>query len=435
MRAVGYFIAILIFIAGIITIPYGVIGIIAAIIILWYLRNSARGVTNLNELKQFRIYLFFYFIILLGLSLHIIINSWEPTGETIRIENNTKPFNESPMNKPAVNAPKITIPPSGTANATNITTERTTVENSTTQTITVKNFLGYENGTVSLLTENEISNPKGKQGYLDMFLHLQSKNKEVRLVSVSALFGLLGACISGIMSVLTRKIWTTAKYGTSWRLVYIYFARPWIGISIALVTYITLRAGLLNIGNAADVQIISDYGIAGISALVGLMSDEMIVRLKDVFRTFFGITTLQGTQELLLSLPKKSIVVNETISISATLTELRSGQDLSAYFFVDDESIISLKNKEGKFNDSGVAIVSIKGERVGTTFITVVVRGGLDLHVSDEITVVDSGDAGGQEAQGEAGDAGGQEAQGEAVDAEGIHHLADQLNQQRPDLP
>jgi len=435
LRAVGYFIAILIFIAGIITIPYGVIGIIAAIIILWYLRNSARGVTNLNELKQFRIYLFFYFIILLGLSLHIIINSWEPTGETIRIENNTKPFNESPMNKPAVNAPKITIPPSGTANATNITTERTTVENSTTQTITVKNFLGYENGTVSLLTENEISNPKGKQGYLDMFLHLQSKNKEVRLVSVSALFGLLGACISGIMSVLTRKIWTTAKYGTSWRLVYIYFARPWIGISIALVTYITLRAGLLNIGNAADVQIISDYGIAGISALVGLMSDEMIVRLKDVFRTFFGITTLQGTQELLLSLPKKSIVVNETISISATLTELRSGQDLSAYFFVDDESIISLKNKEGKFNDSGVAIVSIKGERVGTTFITVVVRGGLDLHVSDEITVVDSGDAGGQEAQGEAGDAGGQEAQGEAVDAEGIHHLADQLNQQRPDLP
>ena len=114
---------------------------------------------------------------------------------------------------------------------------------------------------------------------------------------------------------------------------------------------------------------------------------------------------------------------------------MRSGQDLSAYFFVDDESIISLRNKEGKFIDSGVAIVSIKGERVGTTFITVVVRGGLDLHVSDEITVVDSGDAGGQEAQGEAGDAGGQEAQGEAVDAEGVHHLADQLNQQRRDLP
>ena len=398
LRTAGYIIAISIFIAGIITFPYGVIGIIAAIIILWYLRNSRISVSHLNELKQFRIYLFFYFIILLGLSLYIIIYSWEPRGETIRVENNTKPFIES-----AVSAPKTTIPPTGTANATNITTERTTVENSTTQTITVKNFLGYENGTVSLLTQNEISNPKGKQSYLDMFLHLQSQNKEVRLVSVSALFGLLGACISGIMSVLTRKIWATPKYGTSWRLVYMYFARPWIGISVALVTYITLRAGLLNIGNAADVQIISDYGIAAISALVGLMSDEMIIRLRDVFRSFFGITNLQDTQELLLSLAKKSIVVNEIISISATLTELRSGQDVSAYFFVDDESIISLANKEEKFNDSGVAIISIQGTKVGKTFITVVVRGGLDLYVSDEIEVVEVAKGEAKQGQGEAG--------------------------------
>jgi hypothetical protein len=105
------------------------------------------------------------------------------------------------------------------------------------------------------------------------------------------------------------------------------------------------------------------------------MSDEMIIRLKDVFRTFFGMTNLQDTQELLLSLAKKSIVINETISISATITELRSGQDVSAYFFVDDESIISLANKEEKFNDSGVAIISIQGKKVGKTFITVVVRG------------------------------------------------------------
>jgi len=34
-----------------------------------------------------------------------------------------------------------------------------------------------------------------------------------------------------------------------------------------------------------------------------------------------------------------------------------------------------------------------------------VVRGGLDLHVSDEITVAEVGEADGQEAQGEAGDA------------------------------
>jgi hypothetical protein len=395
LKSLGYFVALLIFITGILTVPYGVIGIIVAIIIVWYLRNTGQGATYLNELKQFRIYLFFYFIILLGASLYLVINSWEPTGETTRIVNNTKPVDKSSVNVSKVLIPHISIPSTATANLTNVTTETTTVENATTKTTTVKDFLGYENGTVYLLTKKETFNPIGNQSYLDKFLHLQSENREVRLVSVSALFGLLGACISGIMSVLTRKIWTTVKYGVSWRLVYLYFARPWIGISVALVTYISLRAGLINIGEAGDLEVISDYGIAAVSALVGLLSDEMIVRLRDVFRTFFGITALQDTQELSLSLPKKSILLNETIPISATLTELRSGQDLSAYFFVDDENIISVTKKEGRFNDLGVAITSIKGIQAGTTFITVLIRGGLDLHVSRELTVEDNPAGGG----------------------------------------
>lgn len=401
-RIAVYFIALLIFIIGILTIPYGVIGIITAIILVWYLRNYREGVTYFEELKQFRIYLFFYFIILLGTSLYLIINSWEPTGEITSTVNSTKPIDKS---KPSTIVPGITIPSKASVNLANITTETTTVENSTTKTTTIKDFLGYENGTVSLVTKKETSNPKPDQGFLDKFLHLQSENREVHLVSVSALFGLLGACVSGIMSVLTRKIWTTVKYGTSWRLVYLYFARPWIGISVALITYITLRAGLINIGetgdagDAAKLEVISDYGVAAISALVGLLSDEMIVRLRDVFRTFFGITALQDTQEVSLSLPKKAILINETIPISATLTELKSGQDLSAYFFVDDDSIVSVTKKEGKFNDLGVAITSLKGERSGTTFITVLVRGGLDLHVSREITVEEQPPGGGEQGE------------------------------------
>jgi hypothetical protein len=392
LRVAGYFIAILIFIVGIITIPYGIVAIVAiivAIVILWYLRNSQQGATNLNELKQFRIYLFFYFIILLGFSIYIIINYWEPTGETIRIENSTTPYDKSADNKPKITIPAI--PTGGTDNLTNITTEKTTLENSTTVTETVKHFLGYENGTESLLTKTETFKPKGNQSYLDKFFHLQSTNMEVRLVSVSALFGLLGACISGIMSVLARKIWAIGKHGTTWRLVYVYFARPWVGMSVALVTYISLRAGLINMGNAADVKIISDFGIAAISALVGLMADEMILRLRDVFRAFFGLSTLQGTQELLVSLPKTNIVKGEKIPISASLAEARSSQDLSAYFFVDDESIAKFDKKEEKFNDSGVAIVTIEGIKIGKSVISVIVRDGLDLYVSREITVVEAG--------------------------------------------
>jgi hypothetical protein len=397
-RIAAYIIAILIFVFGILTIPYGIIGIIAAIILIWYLRNARQGVTYFNELKQFRIYLFFYFIVLMGSSLYLIINSWEPTGEITSTVNNTKPFDKS---KPINVVPSgVPIPSKATINLANITTETTTVENSTTKTTTIKDFLGYQNGSVSLLTKKETSDPKDNVSFLERFLHLQSENREVRLVSVSALFGLLGACVSGITSVLTRKIWTTVKYGTSWRLVYLSLARPWIGISVALITYIALRAGLINMGETGDVsdaaklEIISDYGVAAISALVGLLSDEMIVRLRDVFRTFFGITALQDTQELSFSVPK-NIQINSTIPISASLTELKSGQDLSAYFFVDDVSIASVTEKRVKFNDSAIAITLLKGERAGTTFVTVLVRGGLDLHLTREISVDPPGGHGG----------------------------------------
>jgi len=329
-----------------------------------------------------RLFLFAYFIILLGITLFVIVNYWVPTGETRQIENMTMKYDKS-----AVAKANIAIPSRGTVNLTNITTEKSTLENSTTITEKVKHFLGYKNGSEYLISENQTFNPKGNQSYLDKFFHLQSTNLEVRLVSISALFGLLGACISGIMSVLTRKIWATGKFGTAWRLVYVYLARPWVGMAVALVTYISLRAGLINMGTAADVRIISDFGIAAISALVGLVSDEMIVRLRDVFRTFFGITTLQGTDELVVTFPKRNIIKGEKIPISAILAEVRSSQDLSAYFFVDDTTIAKFEQNEEKFNDSGIATVNIEGLEVGHTTVSVMVRSGLDLSVSREITV------------------------------------------------
>jgi hypothetical protein len=353
------------------------------------LKKESGGDTHPNDSKKSRferpgarLFLFGYFIVLLGISLYIIVNYWVPTGETRQIENMTMQYDKS-----AVAKAKIAIPPRGTVNLTNITTEKSTLENSTTVTEKVKYFLGYKNGTEYLISENQTFQPKGNQSYLDKFFHLQSTNMEVRLVSISALFGLLGACISGIMSVLTRKIWATGKFGTAWRLVYVYLARPWVGMAVALVTYISLRAGLINMGTAADVRIISDFGIAGISALVGLVSDEMIVRLRDVFRTFFGITTLQGTDELVVTFPKRNIIKGEKIPISAILAEVRSSQDLSAYFFVDDITIAKFEQKEEKFNDSGIATVNIEGLEVGRTTVSVMVRNGLDLSVSREITV------------------------------------------------
>jgi hypothetical protein len=356
-----------------------------------------------NELKQPRIYLFCYFLVLLVFSIYIVINAWVPTGETVKTENSTRPFSKSPVkgtnitvpvlgpiDKPVGSSPtNITVPAAGAK----VTTTTTTSQNSTTETINIKNILTVKDR-IYLLNQTEKTTPKNITVLLEKILPLRSQNKEIRLVSLSALFGFVGACLSGITSVLTRKVWTNSKHGTAVRLVYVYFARPWVGTAVAIVTYIALRAGLVNMGSAADVKILSDFGIAAISALVGLMSDEMILRLRDVFRAFFGLTTLQGTQELIVSLPKTNIVKGEKIPISATLAEARSIQDLSAYFFVDDEKIAKLDKKEEKFNDSGVSIVDITAIAIGTTVVSVIVRNGLDLYVSREITVVDGGAAG-----------------------------------------
>jgi hypothetical protein len=184
--------------------------------------------------------------------------------------------------------------------------------------------------------------------------------------------------------VLTRKLWDS-KSATSLRLIYTYFARPWVGVSVALVTYITLRAGLINVGEAT---VISEFGIAAISALVGLMADEMVTRLRDVFRALFGIASLQAEQELRLSFEKNSINKNEEILILATLSELRPTQAVDAYFFVQDANIVDLiKKDENKFNNSGVAIARIKGKNVGSTLISVM-AGDLNLYDSLEVKVV-----------------------------------------------
>jgi hypothetical protein len=307
-----------------------------------------------------RLALFFYLIVIVFASLYLIIFVWTPVPGSFSIEKTTAPAN--------------------------ITKETTTSQNSTAKVIKTDSFRLFENGTKQFINSSQraVSNITGT-GFA-----LLSTNPEVRLVSISALFGLLGGSVSGIVSVLTRRLWDTGEHGRVRRLLYVYYARPWVAMSVGLVTYVTLRAGLINMGSLSGVTIISEYGVAAISALVGFMTDEIITRLRDIFRTLFGITSLQKEQELQLSLQKSSIVVNEQIAISATLFELKSTQDLVAHFFIQDTNIIGFvppaKTYE-KFSRAGIATVTIQGNAPGKTYITVMVLGDLNLYDTEEIQV------------------------------------------------
>ena len=112
-------------------------------------------------------------------------------------------------------------------------------------------------------------------------LEIVFTNPEIRLVMFSIFFGVIGASVHGIGS-LTAWI-STRKLESGWGIWYL--TRPPIGAALAIITYLILRAGFVTGGPTA----ISDFGVAALSALVGLMTDEMSSKLRDIFDTLFGI--------------------------------------------------------------------------------------------------------------------------------------------------
>ena len=65
-----------------------------------------------------------------------------------------------------------------------------------------------------------------------------------------------------------------------------YLVRPFIGMALAEVVYLTLRGGLLNAG-ANNTAAISTYGVASVAALTGLFSKQATDKLREVFETLF----------------------------------------------------------------------------------------------------------------------------------------------------
>ena len=111
-------------------------------------------------------------------------------------------------------------------------------------------------------------------------------NHEIRLVIIATLFGVLGGTTHAFASLTAWISMDKLNKGWGWW----YFSRPFIGGAMAVITYLILRAGFISGSPTA----INDFGVAGISALVGLMTDEITQKLRDVFDTLFGIAKPKG---------------------------------------------------------------------------------------------------------------------------------------------
>jgi hypothetical protein len=104
---------------------------------------------------------------------------------------------------------------------------------------------------------------------------------EVVLIAMVMLVGALGALVGGCR----RFIYFSTRDELTRRDEWSYLMRPLQGAALALIVYFTLRGGYLGQDQSAPVN---PYGVAALSALVGLFTRHAVNKLTDVFDTLFG---------------------------------------------------------------------------------------------------------------------------------------------------
>jgi hypothetical protein len=107
-------------------------------------------------------------------------------------------------------------------------------------------------------------------------------NLDTNLILVAGLAGALGGLLHSLRSI-ARYV---GERQLRWSWVLFYACLPFVAAILALLFYFLLRGGLISAqGTSKD---ISPYGIAAVSSLVGLFSDEAVEMLKKVFSNIFA---------------------------------------------------------------------------------------------------------------------------------------------------
>lgn len=104
---------------------------------------------------------------------------------------------------------------------------------------------------------------------------------DVVLILMVLIVGALGA----LVGAKRRFLYFAGRDQLTRRDEWSYLMRPMQGALLALIVYFTLRGGYLGQDQTAPVN---PYGVAALSALVGLFTRHAVSKLTDVFDTLFG---------------------------------------------------------------------------------------------------------------------------------------------------
>src|SRR5262245_29356144 len=110
------------------------------------------------------------------------------------------------------------------------------------------------------------------------FLGIKSPPTEIQYLLISVIAGGLGSIMPLMLSLATfvGNRWLTPTWGL-W-----YLLRPFIGATVGLFVYMTIRGGILKTGNSADD--LNHYGVAGFALIGGLYSQQILEKAQFVTR-------------------------------------------------------------------------------------------------------------------------------------------------------
>jgi hypothetical protein len=125
------------------------------------------------------------------------------------------------------------------------------------------------------------SNPSSEKVTLLFGIWHPTFAPDVALLLMVMIVGALAA----FLGVSRRFLYYAQRDELTNRDTWSYVLRPFQGAILALVVYFALRAGFLGQNESAP---INPYGVAAISALVGLFTRHAVSKLAAIFDTVFG---------------------------------------------------------------------------------------------------------------------------------------------------
>lgn len=109
-----------------------------------------------------------------------------------------------------------------------------------------------------------------------------SVSDEVRLIIIVAMAGALGSLVHALRSLY----WYIGNRELVFSWLAMYILLPFVGATLALVFYFVIRGGFFS--PEATIEETSPFGFAGLGALVGMFSEQAVLKLKEVAETLLS---------------------------------------------------------------------------------------------------------------------------------------------------